>query len=590
MGEQQHRWRRVVAFWAIIVTMVVSLGGPQLVQAAETGATATTSASTVDASLTAIDSALSQTRNYVQGRFADADSSTQLYGSEWMIMDLARDDPKTALPLYTNYYNSIASYLKENNGELSSNAYTEYSRVTLALTALGINAQSIGGYDLFDYLSDYQKTIYQGINGAIFALIAVNSNPQYHFTQPAGVTDYTTKEKLVDYIISKELSDGGWALFGSKSDPDITSMALQALAPFKNTSVDANHAVTNAIDKGVGVLASMENSDGSYTSWGTVNSNSTAQVVTALAALGINPTSGEFDHNGNNPVTALLSYHVNGSGFMYTFTDSTAKTGTVNGMATEQDYYALIAYRRYLTGATSLYNMSDTTLTTGQTAPDNSGDTDSGSDKSDDTTPSNQDSSTGTETNQQPSTNTQTDNDKKDAPQSATTTTSDGNSTSTDSGDKHPQSKNGQGTKQAITTGQPAKGAGFTTSSAAPVNPQTVLAGRAVNKSTSVPTTTTANLGGTIATAATTGTSAPSTKSKTTKKKSHSKGWTFSSKNYKPKGSTSSQKASKKDTQAAKTNGGTNYVLLWTTLVVLIILFSAVYSWRRHLGRGHKHE
>lgn len=589
MGEQQHRWRRVVAFWAIIVTMVVSLGGPQLVQAADTDASTTTATSTTDASLTTINSVISQTRNYVQGTFADTDSSTQLYGSEWMIMDLARDDPQTALPLYTNYYNSITSYLKENNGELSSNAYTEYSRVTLALTALGINAQSIGGYDLFDYLSDYQKTIYQGINGAIFALIAVDSNPQYHFTQPAGVTDYTTKEKLVDYIISKELSDGGWALFGSKSDPDITSMALQALAPFKGTSVDANHVVTNAIDKGVGVLASMENSDGSYTSWGTVNSNSTAQVVTALAALGINPTSGEFDHNGNNPVTALLSYHVNGSGFIYTFTDSTAKTGTVNGMATEQDYYALISYRRYLTGANSLYNMSDTTLTTGQTAPDKTGDTESGSNNSSDTTaPSNQAGGTDTETNQQPSTNPQPDTTKKDDSQSATTTTSNSVSTSTDSDNKHPQTKNGQGTKQTVTTGHSTKGAGLTTGSATAVNPQTLLAGRTVSKATGVPTN--ASLGGTITTAATTGTNTPSIKGKSSKKKSHSQGWSFSSKNYKPKGSTASQKATKKDTQVAKTNGGTNYVLLWTALVVLIILFSAVYSWRRHLARGQKHE
>ena len=49
-----------------------------------------------------------------------------------------------------------------------------------------------------------------------------------------------------------------------------------------------------------------------------------------------------------------------------------AEAGTVNGMATEQAYYALTAYKRFTEGKTSLYDMSDMTVKEGGNG-DNSG-------------------------------------------------------------------------------------------------------------------------------------------------------------------------------------------------------------------------
>lgn len=45
--------------------------------------------------------------------------------------------------------------------------------------------------------------------------------------------------------------------------------------------------------------------------------------------------------------------------------------GRLDGMATEQGYYALTAYMRLLAGQTSLYDMSDVTLRSDNTAPEN---------------------------------------------------------------------------------------------------------------------------------------------------------------------------------------------------------------------------
>ena len=53
-------------------------------------------------------------------------------------------------------------------------------------------------------------------------------------------------------------------------------------------------------------------------------------------------------------IDALLRYYVNGGGFKHVM------DGELDGMATEQAYYALTAYYRFLTGKTNLYDMTDT--------------------------------------------------------------------------------------------------------------------------------------------------------------------------------------------------------------------------------------
>lgn len=118
--------------------------------------------------------------------------------------------------------------------------------------------------------------------------------------------------------------------------------------------------VQEAIDKAVARLSEMQDEDGGYsTSYdGTTKiatSESISQVVTALSALGINAdTDPRFVKNGNSVIDALLRYYVNGGGFKHVM------DGELDGMATEQAYYALTAYYRFLTGKTNLYDMTDT--------------------------------------------------------------------------------------------------------------------------------------------------------------------------------------------------------------------------------------
>ena len=103
----------------------------------------------------------------------------------------------------------------------------------------------------------------------------------------------------------------------------------------------------------------MQDADGGFsTSYGDGNmvatSESISQVVTALSALGIDPdTDARFVKDGGSAIDALLRYFVTGGGFKH------IQSGEIDGMATEQAYYALTAYYRFLTRQTSLYDMTD---------------------------------------------------------------------------------------------------------------------------------------------------------------------------------------------------------------------------------------
>lgn len=275
------------------------------------------------------------------------------FGSEWLVIALAR----SGRDVPDSYYDSVVKAVQSAKGQLSDKKSTEYARTILALTAIGKDPADVGGYDLLAGLADMDDVTYQGINGAIFALLALDSG-KYDVPAAAEGGTQVTRDGLVAYILAQQLSDGGWALSGTSADPDVTAMALQALAPYRT----GDETVDAAVDKGVQLLSDMQLSDGGYSSWGTLNSESCAQVLIALATLGIDPVSdSRFGKNGLTVLDALLAYAVSG-GFRHTV------DGEADAIATEQALCALTAYARLLDGKTALYDMTD--VLGGQTADD----------------------------------------------------------------------------------------------------------------------------------------------------------------------------------------------------------------------------
>lgn len=279
-------------------------------------------------------------------------------GGEWMVIGLAR----SGRTVPAGYYDNVVEYVKAKanaNERLHPTKVTDNARVILALTAIGKDVTNVGGHNLLKGLDsmDYVQT--QDINGPIFTLIALDS---HNYPTMGDVT----REKLIQVILDAQLNDGGWDLSADKADPDMTAMAIQALAPYYKT----NETVKAAVDKALEALSALQRSDGGFGSWDTVNSESCAQVIVALTALGIDPTAdSRFVKNGHTVLDALAGFYVTGGGFRHT------AGGERNDMATEQGYYALAAYYRFANTQTRLYDMSDVTIQTGGSNAPATGDT-----------------------------------------------------------------------------------------------------------------------------------------------------------------------------------------------------------------------
>lgn len=273
-------------------------------------------------------------------------------GGEWLVLGLARAEYGGTDSMNQKYLQNVKKVLEDNKGVLSTSKYTEYSRVILGLTSIGVDVNNVAGYNLLEGLADFDNVIQQGVNGPIYALLALDSH-DYQIPDVKGVTNKTTRDKLIEYILDQQLKDGGWSLSGSSMDVDMTAAAIQALAPYYNSNAKVKQAVDTALEK----LSQAQNKNGGFESWGVENCESCAQVIVALTSLGIDPDKdARFVKNGKASIDALLEYGLDGGGFKHT------KSGELNGMATEQAYYALAAYSRFIKGNTALFDMSDVTI------------------------------------------------------------------------------------------------------------------------------------------------------------------------------------------------------------------------------------
>ena len=303
---------------------------------------------------TSVAAAIKDTRSYILSVDTNPDKDSQ-----WYVFSCARSGMSKDSSYFKTFYYNMITYFEEKDGAITSTQYSDYSKLILTLTALGYDATDIDGYNLLSYLADFSKVKKQGFNGPLWALLAVNCHPSYEIPEVEGVSEQTTIEGIISYLLSKEMDGGGWAFSGTTPDIDMTAMTIQALAPYYGKSGYGN--VTAAIDRGLQVLGDQQNAQtGGFLSMSTENSESCAQVIVALSSLGIDcKKDARFVKEGNWPVYALMSYHVSKSGFLH------VATGSLSKLATAQGLYALASYQRLKKGQTSLYDMSDMTLTAG---------------------------------------------------------------------------------------------------------------------------------------------------------------------------------------------------------------------------------
>ena len=268
-------------------------------------------------------------------------------GGEWLTIGLARSGRTVPEGYYDNAVAYVKAEINTTTNRLDRNKSTDNARLILALTAIGKDVTDVGGFDLLAGLDDMKYVKRQGTNGPVWTLIALDS----HGYTPAGSV---TRDALVETILSLQKDSGAWYINSTSTtdDVDMTAMAIQALAPYYKT----NEAVKAAVDKALTWLSTMQKSDGSFAEMAGVasSSESTAQVLVALCALGIDPTAdARFAKNSFHVVDGLLTFYT-GEAFKHQLADA-----TVDQMGTEQSYYALAAYMRLTGGRSFLYDMND---------------------------------------------------------------------------------------------------------------------------------------------------------------------------------------------------------------------------------------
>ncbi|MCX7884201.1 MAG: Ig-like domain-containing protein [Caloramator sp.] len=225
------------------------------------------------------------------------------------------------------------------NGNYNNSSATQYEKMTLAVLASKGDPTNIEGFNIIEKI--YNHNMNQGINAYVFGLIALDAGG---YNVPEGAK--WDREKLINEILDERTNDGGWSYGGTTADPDMTAMALSALAPYYNKRKDVKEAIDNAVE----LLSRMQTEKGGYNSWGTENSNSIAMVIVGLSCCNIDVVNDvRFIKNGKNMIDALLSYRTADGGFGYNNNEN------YNGMATEQSLRALVAYKRFVEGKGSIY-------------------------------------------------------------------------------------------------------------------------------------------------------------------------------------------------------------------------------------------
>ena len=268
-------------------------------------------------------------------------------GGEWLVMGLARSGMEISPEYFESYFQNLSAYTAQQGGVLHDRKYTEYSRVILAVTAMGEDPTDVGGFNMLLPLADFEQTCFQGINGPIFALLALDSG-DYDIPENTADSTQATRDLYVDYIINAQLPEGGWSLMGGEAEIDLTAMALQALAKYQDRK-----DVAEAVEKGIAILSECQNENGGYQ----FNENeqasceSVAQVIVSLAELGISLDDSRFVKGGKTLLDGLMQFRQADGGFSHLI------GGESDLLATEQAFYAMVAADRLEKGESSLYRM-----------------------------------------------------------------------------------------------------------------------------------------------------------------------------------------------------------------------------------------
>lgn len=271
----------------------------------------------------------------------------------WITADMAvfaNTYPATSYRFTKDQKQDIVNYLV-NTAASEKATPGDLSKSIIALISMGYDPNDLttaGGVTfsavdkLVDMINDENNTAVTNIYTLPFEIIALK---QY------GLRYDSALDKLRKSALAQAIEDGGWGyVYNGVTyfDVDATSFVIQALAPYYY-DVDGFQNITEAIDKAVNAVGNnvQFNDSGAVTGYDGPSTESTAQLILALAAMGEDPKD---NFPGKDLTKGLMSTaDGSGKGFQY--------SGALNATSTEQGFRGLIAIANAQSG--TKYNLYD---------------------------------------------------------------------------------------------------------------------------------------------------------------------------------------------------------------------------------------
>lgn len=266
--------------------------------------------------------------------------------TDWLVIMTARQGKDFNRERYLADLNAHVTAAYQTEQQLDKVKSTEWHRIAMVYLLLGEDPP--GSLDLvaegtYNWTHTDELDL-QGSNALIYALMVINASG---VTVPEDAL--YPEDTIVNMLLAYQRSDGGFALANGGSDTDITAMALQALAFYKDDTSERTLedgrtvSVAEAIDAGLAYLSEVQSPGGYYRFGGVFSSDTLSQVILALAALGIDPAKDErFRKAGAGPEDALMTFRNKDGGFASVL-DSSGDPEESDLLATRQAGCALIA-------------------------------------------------------------------------------------------------------------------------------------------------------------------------------------------------------------------------------------------------------
>ena len=178
-----------------------------------------------------------------------------------------------------------------------------YAYVVLAMTALGMDARTTGGYDLIEKMAS--KKLYEADNSYNAEQMMLFAFDSGNYTLPEG-ENYCTREELV----AKIAGNVDETIAGS-IEWDLIDGAVMAVQPLAAYTEDAS--VQKACQKVIRFAGKMQDTQGYLgDSYDANNAWTTAQTLTMLGEFGIHPMieteNVDFVKNGHTLADAILEF------------------------------------------------------------------------------------------------------------------------------------------------------------------------------------------------------------------------------------------------------------------------------------------